>query len=347
MKNKYLLLIIPVIIIVIIVIMCLSKKGGKITNIKSIKFFYSTGNGINESVSYELKCNNNCTITVKKEGVSDEDATKIDVDKNVLDCVEKVLNKYNVSSWNGFDKNNRYVLDGNSFSLSIDYDNKSINAHGYMMWPKNYKEVKKELDRIFMDAYNNHNNNKDVDYKPIIYLYPTDITDVTVKLGYPDKLIVTYPKYDKEWDVVAYPNGKLIDKKTNRELYSLFWEGYNTESNNIKEEGFIVKGDSVQEFLEEKLSILGLNEKEQEEFIIYWLPKLMNNKYNYIRFETMEEQNRNMPLIIDPKPDTVIRVNMEYKALDDKIEIKEQKLNSPKREGFTVVEWGGTILELV
>ena len=69
MKNKYLLLIIPIIIIVIIVIICIFKKGGKITNIKSINLFYSTGNGINESVSYELKCNNNCTLTVKKEGV--------------------------------------------------------------------------------------------------------------------------------------------------------------------------------------------------------------------------------------------------------------------------------------
>ena len=40
---------------------------------------------------------------------------------------------------------------------------------------------------------------------------------------------------------------------------------------------------------EEKLAILGLNEREAEEFIIYWLPKLESNKYNYIRFATEEE----------------------------------------------------------
>ena len=33
---------------------------------------------------------------------------------------------------------------------------------------------------------------------------------------------------------------------------------------------------------------------------------------------------------------------MQYKALDSKIEIKEQQLTTPKRTGFTVVEWGGT-----
>lgn len=183
------------------------------------------------------------------------------------------------------------------------------------------------------------------DLKPIIYIYPQEKMDVSVKLGYPDKLTVTYPQYKDSWEVEAYPNGKLIDKKTNKELYSLFWEGYNTLNNGIKDEGFIVEGKDAYKFLEEKLETLGLNDREAEEFIIYWLPKLQNNKYNYIRFETMEEQDENMPLIISPKPDSVIRINMEYKQLDKKIEIKEQKLTTPERTGFTVVEWGGTILK--
>ena len=55
-----------------------------------------------------------------------------------------------------------------------------------------------------------------------------------------------------------------------------------------------VKGTDVAEFLEDKLALLGLNEREAEEFIVYWLPKLQENKYNYIRFATMEEINENM-----------------------------------------------------
>ena len=35
---------------------------------------------------------------------------------------------------------------------------------------------------------------------------------------------------------------------------------------------------------------------------------------------------------------------MEYKPLDEYINIKEQKLSSVKRTGFTVVEWGGTLI---
>ena len=37
--------------------------------------------------------------------------------------------------------------------------------------------------------------------------------------------------------------------------------------------------------------MLGLNDREAEEFIVYWLPKLEENKYNLIRFETAEEIN--------------------------------------------------------
>ena len=108
------------------------------------------------------------------------------------------------------------------------------------------------------------------------------------------------------------------------------------------EEGFVVKGEDTIKFLEEKLEILGLNEREANEFIIYWLPKLESNKYNFIRFQTEEEINNNMPLEITPKPDTIIRIVMEYKGLKEPIKVQKQQLQTPKRTGYTVVEWGGT-----
>ena len=180
--------------------------------------------------------------------------------------------------------------------------------------------------------------------KPIIYLYPESETEVTVKLGKEENLTCTYPKYETEgWKVVAKPNGDLINQKTGRNLYSLYWEGINTKKYNGKlEEGFVVKGEDTISFLEEKLEILGLSQTEAEEFIIYWLPQMENNKYNYIRFQTKEEIEENMPLEITPKPDTTIRVMMEWKKLDKYINVEEQKLISPERKGFVAVEWGGT-----
>ncbi len=181
----------------------------------------------------------------------------------------------------------------------------------------------------------------EVDEKPIIYLYPEKEIELSIKLGKPENITCSYPEYQKGWNVIANPDGTLIDMNTGRKLYSLYWEGIQTEPINYQE-GFVVKGSETIEFLEEKLDILGLNEIEAEEFIIYWLPKLQNNEYNYIRFATIEEINKNMPLSFSVEPDTVIRVLMQYKALDSYKEVKEQKLNTPDRYGFVAVEWGGT-----
>lgn len=180
-------------------------------------------------------------------------------------------------------------------------------------------------------------------FKPIIYIYPEEETEVNVKLGKKEKLTCTYPKYENEWKVKAKPNGDLVDLKTGRNLYALYWEGLNTNKQKF-EEGFVVKGEEIAKFLEEKLEILGLNEREAEEFIIYWLPQMEHNKYNYVRFETIDEINENMPLEITPKPETLIRINMVFKPLRRIIDIKEQELKSVKRNGYTVVEWGGSKL---
>ena len=177
--------------------------------------------------------------------------------------------------------------------------------------------------------------------KPIIYLYPQEKTELTVTLGKPENLTCSYPEYKNGWNVVANPDGTLVDKESGRELYSLYWEGLQTEPVNM-EEGFVVKGTDTAKFLEEKLAILGLTDKEAEEFIVYWLPELQNNEYNYIRFATIDEINTNMPLDFSVNPDTLIRVLMQYKPLDEKIEVREQKLETPARSGFVAVEWGGT-----
>lgn len=179
------------------------------------------------------------------------------------------------------------------------------------------------------------------DDKPIIYLYPNKTTELSVKLEKPEKLICSYPEYKNEWRVIAEPDGTLIDVKTKRKLYALYWEGKDLAKPEMTE-GFVVKGEDTIKFLEEKLEILGLNERETEEFIIYWLPKMQNNEYNYIRFATSKEINEYMPLQFSVEPDSLIRVLMQYKGIDEYIEVSEQKLETPTRAGFVVVEWGGS-----
>lgn len=181
-----------------------------------------------------------------------------------------------------------------------------------------------------------------IDYKPIIYLYPKAETKLTVTLGKSQNIITSYPKYETAWQVFAKPNGDLVDLSTKRNLYSLYYESKNEVDLQVTQEGFVVKGENVAQFLEEKLAILGLTEREAEEFIVYWLPQLEANKWNYIRFASPEEIQQNMPLEIEPEPDILIRVLMLFKKLEKPIQVQEQKLVSPRRAGFVAVEWGGS-----
>lgn len=238
-----------------------------------------------------------------------------------------------------------YSVNGNNIKVTVTYKSTcggcaSENVYYLLKVNKNitspnvnieYKEISKE------------ECNPNIDYKPLIYLYPTVDTKVNVKLGRSEALTSTYPKYKDSWNVLAKPDGELIDDK-GRTFYGLYWEGYNTIDVTF-EDGFVVGRNNLIPFLEEKLSILGLTEREANEFIIYWLPKLEENEYNLIRFESIDKINKDMPLIINPKPDTVIRILMEYKKADKDTKVKTQALVTPVRKGFTVVEWGGTIVK--
>ena len=105
----------------------------------------------------------------------------------------------------------------------------------------------------------------------------------------------------------------------------------------------MVEGKDTVAFLEAALSELGLSEREANEFIIYWLPRMENNPFYLVQFVT-NEYNRRVPLDVSPPPDTLIRVFMVFKALDAPIEIRPQELKHIDRHGFTGVEWGGTEL---
>ena len=179
----------------------------------------------------------------------------------------------------------------------------------------------------------------DVCYKPVIYLYPEEPTEVDVALTLNGELTCTYPAYQDGWKVHAMPDGTLTD--ANGQTYNyLYWEG-ETYSEYDFSKGFCVKGEDTAAFLEDALSKLGLNRKEANEFIVYWLPLMQENAYNVISFQETAYTDA-AKLEVSPNPDTLIRVFMTYKACDEFVHIEVQELTAPLREGFTVVEWGGT-----
>jgi hypothetical protein len=176
--------------------------------------------------------------------------------------------------------------------------------------------------------------------KPAIYLYPATTLDIRVQLTYGGRLTCSYPAYNDGWLVTAQPDGTLINKADGREYAYLFWEGLANEAYDFSR-GFVVRGEDTADFLEQKLDWLGLSPREMNDFIVYWLPQMQENPYNLITFQD-EAYTRLALLDIQPCPDSLLRVFMAYKPLQEPIAIEEQVLRQGIRRGFTVVEWGGS-----
>ena len=177
--------------------------------------------------------------------------------------------------------------------------------------------------------------------KPVIYLYPEEKTDISVKVRFSNgRFTCTYPEYSDGWNVTAYPDGKLINKADNDEYSYLYWEGEGEIEYDFSS-GFVVKSEDTADFLKEKLSYLGLTPKEYNEFIVYWLPIMQKNEYNLISFQT-DNYDRAAKLEVTPEPDSMLRVFMAFKGVDGDTTVPQQKLERFERKGFSVIEWGGT-----
>lgn len=184
--------------------------------------------------------------------------------------------------------------------------------------------------------------------KPVIYLYPEQETKVNVQLTFNGTLTSTYPTLPPEgWTVTAQPDGTLTDEEGRSYRY-LFWEGV-ADVDWKQDSGFLVKAEDAREFLEQSLTQLGLNELEQNDFITYWLPKLEKNGESFVTFAA-EQYTDNAVLTVTPQPDSVLRVQMLISKVDDSNraafqKLPEQELPRFEREGFVLVEWGGTDLD--
>jgi len=193
---------------------------------------------------------------------------------------------------------------------------------------------------------------RDMPKKPVLYLYPTKTTDLSVSLDYEGTLTYTYPTPQTQadgsvtWHVTAAPDGDLTDA-AGRHYPSLFWEG-EEPATLAQDEGFIVEADTATGFLEDKLSMLGLSDREAAEFITFWGPRIAERGRALITFASEEFARKAVYRLTAPSsgaeivPDTFIRV---YIVVGDvpQTAVPEQKLApGPTRTGFTAVEWGGT-----
>jgi len=203
--------------------------------------------------------------------------------------------------------------------------------------------------KAFVSCYFQRSNdiNNQVVEKPVLYFYPELLTNVSVNLQPKGELAFTYPAYENGWEFKADPTGNLTfgDKTYNY----LFWESNQTLSAESIDysKGFAIDKASTVQFLEEKLRKFGLNDKEMADFITYWGPQLMKNERNYVHFVLNEDCNLFADLTITPAPDHIYRIYILTQpiSVDSPIELEAQEIAPIDRSGFTVIEWGGSILK--
>lgn len=179
--------------------------------------------------------------------------------------------------------------------------------------------------------------------KPVIYFYPEQTEKIDVQLNVNGTLGFTYPTYNGGWNFTADSTGTL--HMNGKEYDYLFWDAKTSVNTNDLDlrSGFIVSKDSLTSFFENQLSTMGLNPREQQDFITYWCPLLQVNEYSYVHFLFNEECNLIADMNIAPTPANTNRVYMLWSDATeiDRNAIHPQTIPRFDRSGFDVLEWGG------
>jgi hypothetical protein len=257
----------------------------------------------------------------------------------------KLINQYNSTYSIPEDGKVEILTDSNQLSASVEVGQNQINV-GYTRGSFHNIALEPSKSYHIMVYWKIEIIAEPIDpgpavFKPVLYFYPEKEMDIDIQLQPHGHFTFTYPKYEKGWSAKISPDGNI--KIAGRNYPYLFWEGQlNRLDSKVRQSGFVVKSEETVSFLEEKLELLGLNEREMTDLITFWAPKLEQNAYNYIHFVTGEDYEQQIAqLNLSQQADTEIRIHLWYAPLEQKIKVQEQILLPSKREGFTIVEWGG------
>lgn len=185
------------------------------------------------------------------------------------------------------------------------------------------------------------------DSKPVIYLYPTKDTEVSVKVTIPGIITESIPEYPVAtgWQhIFAHSNGTFVYQGN---IYSeLFYE---TQQNRVSPptNGFIVSRDDVTKTLRMITTKLGFLPAEQTEFLNYWVTRLTSLKTEYVFISLFNPQEKQAidQVTIAPTPDTFLQYIFYFKGTKAWYPVEPLSLPSvvAQRNGFTAFEWGGIV----
>lgn len=183
-------------------------------------------------------------------------------------------------------------------------------------------------------------------YKPNIYIYADDQTEVTVTFDDPDLLTATIPDYTGTWKVRTGADGKLYS--SDGEAYDfLFYESESDRSLFQTEEGFVIRADERKEEFERILAQYGFNEKEIHDFTEFWCEKLDQDADYMMYPQGTETVDAAMPVQITPEPESIVRMWFAFEKCSEEntANVLTAQITPFDRAGYALVEWGGLVLD--
>ena len=163
MKKKYYLIIIICVLVITIGVFLVKELSYKqINDIQEFNYHYYGGWDTRNNVYYEINCmDNKCKGNYKTEDGDKRDITISEETKNKL---VKIINKYHVNKWDGFNKKVDWT-DQASFGLEITNEkDETIKAEGYGRFPSRHNEFRDEVKELLDYSYSLDLSSNTIDY---------------------------------------------------------------------------------------------------------------------------------------------------------------------------------------
>jgi hypothetical protein len=180
--------------------------------------------------------------------------------------------------------------------------------------------------------------------KPVIYFYPEKDTQLSLWVFPRGYLTLTEPEYKDGWENLwLSKTGKIF---ANGRFYPYLHYEAMIGGFVPPPTGFVVERQNLASFFDKVLPRMGLNLKEAGDFKEYWLGRLTGFPYFQVSPLDLRQIEEIEPVKFSADPDTFIRTRFYFKGLTQPIKLATPKIEPPpRRDGFTVVEWGGLYQE--
>ena len=168
---------------------------------------------------------------------------------------------------------------------------------------------------------------------------------------YPNPIVLSESEKQKEYEwnesYSSIGNESCYEMKINDKKYDyLFWEGQCLKKEEFVGEVVGIHGEKFEEEVNILLERLGLNERERNDFIAYWLTKLSGRKM-FKMITCNEKYNNEIAKLEVSGFIQILRVMLKFEEVNEDVFGQLKGVESVEKRkrptGKYVIEWGGIL----